>query len=92
MSASKSRMERILRLFEEIDALKADIRDVYAEEKDDGGDKTAMGAAIAIIRKRAKIGAAEFDTRDALVDGYLNHFDGPPRAHTHVPAHTREAA
>ena len=88
MSASdtaKSRMERILRLHEEIDAIKSDIRDIYAEEKAEGGDKTAMGAAITYIRKREKDRVALAE-REAMVDVYLAAFDAP-RAHTH----TREA-
>lgn len=85
---AKSRMERILRLHEEIDAIKADIREIYAEEKSDGGDKTAMGAAISTIRKRAKDKDA-FDEREALTDVYLNAYFGA--SHTHAredtPAH-----
>lgn len=78
---AKSRMERILRLQEDIDDIKRDIRDIYAEEKTAGGDKTAMGAAIAIIRKRAK-DATAYQEREALVDVYLAAFDGP--SHTHA--------
>lgn len=82
---AKNRMERILRLHEQIDELKLGIREIYAEEKSDGGDKTAMGSAVSIIRKRAKDKTA-FDNREALVDVYLNAFHGP--SHTHA----REAA
>ena len=78
---AKSRMERILRLHEEIDAIKADIREIYAEEKRDGGDKTAMGAAISTIRKRARDKDA-FDEREALTDVYLNAYFGA--SHTHA--------
>lgn len=82
---AKSRMERILLLQEQIDAIKADIRDIYAEEKAAGGDKTAMGAAISYIRKREKDGAALAE-REAMADVYVSAYDAP-RAHTH----TREA-
>lgn len=85
MSASDSakyRMERVLRLHEQIDAIKADIREVYAEEKAAGGDKTAMGAAISYIRKREKDGTA-LNEREAMVDVYLAAYDAP-RAHTHT--------
>lgn len=85
MSASdsaKSRMERILRLHEQIDALKLDIRQVYAEEKADGGDKTAMGAAVSYIRKRDKEGSDLAD-REAMADVYVAAYDAP-RTHTHA--------
>lgn len=78
-------MERILRLQAQIDDIKGDIREIYAEEKADGGDKTAMGAAISYIRKREKDGSALAE-REAMVDVYLAAYEGP-RAHTH----TREA-
>lgn len=91
MSASaeaKSRMERILRLLAEIDEIKGDIREIYAEEKADGGDKTAMGAAISHIRKREKDREA-YDAREAFMESYLNAFSasGTPvatREHTHA--------
>lgn len=82
---AKQRMERILHLLTEIDEIKEDIRSIYAEEKADGGDKTAMGAAIAIIRKRAKLGADAIEERDSLVATYLAAHDA---SHTHA----REAA
>lgn len=89
-SSAKGRMERILHLLTEIDEIKTVIREVYAEEKADGGDKTAMGAAIAIIRKREK-DPADFAQKSESVDVYLSAYNGPPRAHTHTPARTREA-
>lgn len=89
MSASdsaKSRMERVLRLHEQVDALKLDIRQVYAEEKADGGDKTAMGAAISLIRKREKDRTA-FEDREALTDVYLAAFEVGTAVATHTHAH-----
>ncbi len=80
-NSAKSRMERIIRLLEQIDGIKADIRDIYAEEKSDGGDKTAMGAAITQIRKREK-DRTKFDDREVMVDAYLNAF----ASHTHAYA------
>ena len=44
----KSIIERILRLKEEQDALASDIRDVYAEAKSNGHNKTALGQAVAL--------------------------------------------
>jgi uncharacterized protein (UPF0335 family) len=82
---AKDCMERILHLLTEIDEIKEVIREVYAEEKADGGDKTAMGAAIAIIRKRAKLGADVVEEREGLVATYLAAHDA---SHTHA----REAA
>lgn len=79
---AKSRMERILNHLSEIDEIKGVIREIYAEEKADGGDKTAMGSAIAIIRKRDKIGAAAVEERDGLVETYLNAFERA--SHTHA--------
>jgi uncharacterized protein (UPF0335 family) len=84
--SAKSRMERVLRLQEEIDQIKGDIREIYAEEKADGGDKTAMGAAISYIRKRAKDKNA-FDEREALASVYINAFEASGTAfatHTHA--------
>lgn len=84
---ARSLMQRILRLQEEIDALKADIREVYAEAKANGYDKAAMGDAIRIIRKRKK-DAAGFEERSAIVDLYLTAFD--QSSHVHAGARTRE--
>lgn len=80
-STAKSRMDRILRLQDEIDQIKADIRDIYAEEKADGGDKTAMGAAISYLRKRAK-DRSGLEDREAMTDVYLSAYDAP--THTHA--------
>jgi uncharacterized protein (UPF0335 family) len=83
--SAKHRMDRILRLQEEIDQIKSDIRDIYAEEKNDGGDKTAMGLAITKIRKRAKDKTA-FDEREVMTDVYLSAYDAPTG--TRVATHT----
>lgn len=80
----KSIMERILRLHEEVDNVKGDIREVYAEARSMGYDKAAMGEAIRIIRKREKDSAA-FEERTAIVELYLSTFDQP----SHVPARER---
>jgi uncharacterized protein (UPF0335 family) len=85
----KSIIERILRLHAEEDEIKADRREIYAEAKSNGYDKTALGAAVSIIRKREK-DAAGFEERNAIVDLYLSAFDGS--SHVHAPARTREAA
>ncbi|RYF25250.1 MAG: DUF2312 domain-containing protein, partial [Comamonadaceae bacterium] len=85
----KSIIERILRLHQEEDEIKADRREIYAEAKANGYDKTALGAAVSIIRKREK-DAAGFEERNAIVDLYLSAFDGS--SHVHAPARTRGAA
>lgn len=82
-NSAKHRMDRIIRLHEEIDQIKKDIRDIYAEEKAEGGDKTAMGEAITKIRKREKDKTA-FDERENMVDVYLMAYSAPSRTHTHA--------
>lgn len=66
----KSIVARIERLKDEQDALRDDIRDVYAEAKSQGLDKTALGTLISIRRKRAK-DKTKFDEQDALVQTYM---------------------
>lgn len=81
----KSLIDRILRLKEEQDALGADIRDIYAEAKSDGFNKTALGQAITHIRKRAK-DRERFEETNSDMELYLNAYYGvgtsvAPRAH-----------
>jgi uncharacterized protein (UPF0335 family) len=85
----RSFVERIERLKAEIDDLNTDVRDVYAEAKSAGFDKTALGQVVAIRRKREKDGE-KLETLSALVELYLSEIDGPDlargvqsRAHTH---------
>lgn len=85
----RSFIERILRLHAEEDEIKADRREVYAEAKANGYDKTALGAAIAIIRKREK-DPDGFEERSTIVDLYLAAFDRA--SHVHAHARTREEA
>jgi len=93
----RSLVERIEKLFEEIDAIKGDVKDVYAEAKFHNFDKTALGQVIS-IRRRQKKDPAKFEERDALVQSYLDRLeqvDEPSsRAHPHVhaPARAREEA
>lgn len=82
----KSLIERILHLHAEEDEIKADRREVYAEAKAAGYDKTALGAAVSILRKREK-DAEGFAERNAIVDLYLEAYSGP----SHAYAHAREA-
>ena len=82
----KAFVERILRLKGEQDALSADIREIYAEAKSMGFDKTALGQVVSIVRKREK-DSAKFDELNAIVDLYLAAVDGgtsdATRAHAH---------
>jgi uncharacterized protein (UPF0335 family) len=78
-------VERILRMREEAKAINDDIREIYAEAKGNGFDKTVLGQIVSHIEKRAK----DPDTlaeRSALFDLYLSAIDGAP----HAPARTRE--
>lgn len=81
-----SYVDRILRLREEADGLAGDVREVYAEAKANGFDKTAMGALVAELRKRAKNGSAADETA-AILDLYREAYH---RAASHT--HAREAA
>jgi len=82
----KSFIDRVLRLKEEQDALAADIREVYAEAKGNGYDKTAMGAVVAHLRKIEKHGADALEERDAAFGLYLDAYE---RASSHTPAPAR---
>lgn len=91
----RSIVERIERLKDEQDALAADIREVYAEAKSNGYDKTALGQVVTIRRKRAKDPQA-FEERSAMVDLYLAALDGTidaiarPHAHEDTSEESRE--
>ena len=80
-------VQRIERLREEVDHLNADVKEVYAEAKARGYDKTALGKVVMIRRARAKNPDA-FEALDANVEMYLAAADGTP-SRTH--AYAREA-
>ncbi|WP_234839283.1 GapR family DNA-binding domain-containing protein [Sinorhizobium medicae] len=90
-------IDRILRLKEEQDTIGEDIRDIYAEAKSMGFDKTAMGQVVQLIRKRGKIGEDAFSEQNAMVELYLSAYEGPAvvlaaamSSHTPAPARARE--
>ncbi|MDX0775249.1 DUF2312 domain-containing protein [Sinorhizobium medicae] len=90
-------IDRILRLKEEQDTIGEDIRDIYAEAKSMGFDKTAMGQVVQLIRKRGKIGEDAFSEQNAIVELYLSAYEGPAlvlaaavSSHTPAPARARE--
>ena len=80
-------VERIMRLREEAKAINGDIREVYAEAKGNGFDKTILGKLVSYVEKRAT-GAADLQEAEALFDLYLSAYDGA--VGTRVATHTHE--
>lgn len=84
-SRLKSFIDRVLRLKEEEDTIKADIREVYAEMKGEGYDKTAAGQLVAYLRKVEKKGREEIEAANTVFDLYLNEYEnGTVSSHTHA--------
>ena len=79
-------IDRILRLREEIDGIQQDVKEVYAEAKTMGFDKTAMGALVSELRKASK-DASKAQEAAAILDLYREAYH---RAASHT--HAREAA
>lgn len=79
-------VERILRMKEEARAINEDVREIYAEAKANGYDKTVLGQLVSYVEKREKDPAAHAE-RSAIFDLYLEAFDGTGTknaiAHTH---------
>jgi uncharacterized protein (UPF0335 family) len=71
----KAYVDRILRMKEEAKAINADIREIYAEAKGNGFDKTVLGKLVGYVEKR-QTDAATLAEHDALFDLYLTAFDG----------------
>lgn len=84
-------VERILRLKEEQDTLAGDIREVYAEAKSMGFDKTAMGQLVGYIRKKDK-NPEKVAEQSALFDLYLTEYERFSHAHTREAAKNEPAA
>nr|WP_234844535.1 GapR family DNA-binding domain-containing protein [Sinorhizobium meliloti] len=82
-------IDRILRLTEEQDTIGEDIRDIYAEAKSMGFDKTAMGNVVAHLRKVAKKGHDTVAEQGAIFDLYLCAYEGKS-PHAPAPARVRE--
>lgn len=89
----RSYVDRVLRLKKDQDDLAADIKEVYAEAKAMGFDKTVMGQLVAHLRKRER-DPSKFEERSAIFDLYLEAYeqhgtDLATRAHAHEaePAH-----
>ena len=92
----KAFVDRIIRLKEEAKAINADIREIYAEAKGNGFDKTVLGKVVNYVEKRATK-ADELAEGEALFDLYLTAYDsasgkiGTARAtHTHETARRAE--
>jgi uncharacterized protein (UPF0335 family) len=79
----RSYVDRILRLKEEEDGLKSDIKDIYAEAKSNGFDKTALGDLVTHLRKQAKNPEKQAE-RSSLFDLYLDAYENAPLTHTHT--------
>ena len=84
----RSIVDRILRLKAEQDDLAADIREIYAEAKGNGWDKTALGQLVSHIRKRDK-NPEKFAEGNAVFDVYLSAYE---QTGTALATHTHEAA
>lgn len=67
----KSYIERIESLQEEIDALQADQKELFASAKDSGFDTTAMRAVIKFRRKIRKEGRSVVEDSIAMIDHYM---------------------
>jgi len=83
-SRLKSFIDRVLRLKEEEDTIKADIREVYAEMKGEGYDKTAAGQLVAYLRKVEKKGREEIEAANTVFDLYLNEYENGTALATHT--------
>jgi uncharacterized protein (UPF0335 family) len=84
----KAYVDRVLRLKEEQDTLGDDIREVYAEAKGEGYDKTVMGKLVAHLRKVAKSGEDAVSEQADIFDTYLTAYHRA--SGTAVATHTHE--
>lgn len=81
-------IDRILRMKAEEDAIKSDIREIYAEAKGRGYDKTRLGETVATVRKLEKDADGEAE-KEALRDLYLTaYYRAKNKPHTHAHART----
>lgn len=94
----KAYVDRILRMKEEAKAINADIREIYAEAKGNGFDKTVLGKLVTYVEKRQTDASAVLES-ESLFDLYLTAYDsavgsvGTRRAtHTHASEASAVAA
>jgi uncharacterized protein (UPF0335 family) len=79
-------IERIETQLSERDAIMDGVKEIYAEAKSEGYDKTAMGALIAERRKQAK-NPEKFNETESVLDLYRAAVErASSRAHTHTRA------
>src|SRR5690242_16011886 len=83
----KSYVTRILRMKAEAKDIARGIREIYAEAKGSGFDKTILGKLVNYIERR-EAGSADLAEAEALFDLYLAAYDG---IGTRVATHTHEA-
>jgi uncharacterized protein (UPF0335 family) len=83
-------VDRVLRLKEEQDTLAADIRDIYAEAKGMGFDKTAIGQVVAHVRKIGKIGVSAVEEKQTVFDMYMDAYERGVVGTRVAIAHTHE--
>jgi uncharacterized protein (UPF0335 family) len=81
-------IDRILRMKEEADAIAADIREIYAEAKANGFDKTQLGNVITYLRKKDK-DAAKLEEGEAVFDLYLGSYLATKNRAPRVRAYAR---
>jgi uncharacterized protein (UPF0335 family) len=67
----KAYVDRILRMKDEADAIAADIKEIYAEAKGNGFDKTQLGNVVTYLRKKDK-DADKVAEGEAIFDLYLS--------------------
>ncbi|NSY17230.1 DUF2312 domain-containing protein [Neorhizobium sp. AL 9.2.2] len=84
----KAYIDRVLRLKAEQDTIGDDIREVYAEAKGEGYDKTVMGKIVAHLRKVEKSGADAVDEAETIFETYLSAYHRA--SGTVVATHTHE--
>lgn len=77
----KQLIDRVLRCREAEDAAKEDTKQVYADAKAKGFDKTAMGALVAELRKKDK-NPEKFEERNSILDLYRDAYERASHAHT----------
>lgn len=84
----KQLIDRILRCREAEDDAKQDTKEIYAELKSRGYDKTAAGALVAEIRKKDK-NPDKFEERNTILDLYREAYERASgtrlATHTHTP-------
>lgn len=90
----KAFVERIMRMREERKAIDADIREIYAEAKGNGFNKTVLGQLVSYIEKSADAAKrSEMTEQEALFELYLTAYQSATagRTGTNSATHTHDA-